>query len=329
MGPLIIAIFVIVLFVIIGAVIFLLVYQKKLKEQAAVEEATGSTMKDEGFTTQQFLPFKTIEDGIVDLGNHEYRVYIECTSINYGLKTAAEQDVLEKSFQRFINSFSFPFAFYIQTREIDAREIITNIENDVKRVGQTYMGYQGEGLRRYAQQYLNDIVDLHNRTLQTTKQRKKYIIVTYDDANFLTELNDEEKKKRAYEQIVLRANSIVSGLNSLGIHGHILNQKEAIELIFRAINKEAVGALDGVLSGEFMSPIVSGNTLRGRYETLHPAGKMDIMITNLLDGLDSEIIRNNTADDESRETAEAVYNEVQKIREKYAGWFKSSRRGGY
>ena len=309
---LIIFLVIMILGVLIG-VPFLLIYSKKLKEQVKVESDTGTELKEGGLTTQQFLPFKTIERGIVDLGNHEYRVYIECTSVNYLLKTSGEQEILEKTFQRFINSFNFPFAFYIQTREIDSREIIKNVENDVKKISHTF-----PQLQNYANQYLSDIVSLNER-LSNTKQRKKYIIVTYDDANNLTELSDEEKADRAKEQIILRANTVIQGLSSIGIRGNILNQREVVELIFRALNKEAVGALDGIVDGDFLTPIVRGGKT---FANSHPAAKLDILLANFLDSVQTELMQDNSIDPNFKKTIERTYNEVSSIRDKYSGYYK-------
>ena len=47
-------------------------------------------------TTQSFLPFKEIKDNVIDLGNHQYRTIIECSSTNYNLKTGREQEVIDQ-----------------------------------------------------------------------------------------------------------------------------------------------------------------------------------------------------------------------------------------
>lgn len=315
-----IIVLVIFLLIIVGAVVALLIYSKKLKQQAEIENMTGTEIKEGGISVQQFLPFKSIKNGIVDLGNFEYRTYIECSSVNYGLKTQMEQEVLEKSFQRFVNSFTFPFAFYIQTREIDAREIIRNTEKDVQNINKNHVGKDYDGLKSYAQKYLESIIDMNER-LSGVKQKKKYIIITYDDAASLTELSDEEKEQRAYEQIILRTNSVISSLAGIGIHGHRLEQKEVVELIFRALNKDSIGALDGLVDGEFTVPIVEGSD-NYNWEYTNPAAKLDILIANLLSGLESEIITDNRADEVYKETARAVYDDVSKLRKKYAGWYK-------
>ena len=62
---------------------------------------------------QDFLPFDDIQNGIIILPNYCYRAVMECTSLNYDLKTEGERDQIEMSFQRFINSLSFPTTIFL------------------------------------------------------------------------------------------------------------------------------------------------------------------------------------------------------------------------
>lgn len=138
---------------------------------------------------QDFLPFDNIEDNLIDLGGYKYRKLIECTSVNYHLKTEGEKEMIEASFARFLNSFSFPITIYIQTREIDMETYLTNLRNSIDETCSEF-----SQLKKYGDIFYSEMRHLPETT-GNSKQKHKYIIVGYDESSDLTELNADEKKR--------------------------------------------------------------------------------------------------------------------------------------
>ena len=110
----------IVFFAIVGIAVAMVYKKLQVLDPSKVD----TSIKDTVQIASEFLPFKDISDGVIDLGLHNYRAIIEVGSLNYNLRTEQEQDIVESSFSRFINSIQSPLTLYIQTRKIDNRKLI-------------------------------------------------------------------------------------------------------------------------------------------------------------------------------------------------------------
>src|SRR3989344_9131023 len=70
-------------------------------------------------SSRRQIQIKEVKDGILVLPNHEYRVVIETSSINFELKSEDEQDVLIDGFQNFLNSLPCELQVLVRVREVD------------------------------------------------------------------------------------------------------------------------------------------------------------------------------------------------------------------
>ena len=133
--------------------------------------ATGAASAKDFSNAQDFLPFEDIKDGVIDLGGFEYRAIIECQSINYDLKTSKEKEMIDASFQRFLDSLSFPITIHLQTKTIDNTKVLQTLENDMISTVEDY-----PQLYDYAVKYLDEMARI-TETIGNNKQKRKYIIV--------------------------------------------------------------------------------------------------------------------------------------------------------
>ena len=78
-------------------------------------------------SSRQQIQIKEVKDDILILPNHEYRIVVETTSINFELKSEEEQDVLIDSFQNFLNSLPSPIQILIRVREVDIDSYLAKI----------------------------------------------------------------------------------------------------------------------------------------------------------------------------------------------------------
>ncbi len=60
-----------------------------------------------------------IRDGILLLPGNHYRTALQLSSINFELKSEAEQDALIDTYQSFLNSLATPLQIIIRIRELD------------------------------------------------------------------------------------------------------------------------------------------------------------------------------------------------------------------
>ena len=202
---------------IVGVVIFFTV--KKFDPQGN-DKTEDPNIK----TVQEFLPFKDIRDGTIVLSDHKYRAIIECSATNYNLKTPAERASIEASFQRFLNTITFPITFFMQTKVIDNSKRLQMLHEEIKA---TLVEFPN--MASYAEQYERDMSDLNGK-IGNSQQKKRYIIIPYDEVVLLDNLTEDEKVNYAAKEIRNRCNIIMSNLESVGVISRILSTEELVEI---------------------------------------------------------------------------------------------------
>lgn len=207
-----------------------LLVRKELVKTNPIEIGGSS---DTASTSQEFLPYEDIKDDMIILGRHQYRAVLKCSSINYKLRTEEEQDIVELTYKRFVDSLTFPIVEYVQTRLIDNDKIVKIIKKDIKKTSEKFPNLDYIG-KQYAEEMSNIFDYLNNN-----KQKEKYIIIPYDDACNLTKLSDEEKYEYAKEELDNRVSIVEDGLKSVGgIQTRRLTTEELEELLFASYHRD-------------------------------------------------------------------------------------------
>ena len=70
-------------------------------------------------STQDFLEFEQIRNGVVILKNKALRAILMVSSLNFALKSEDEQNAILYQFQTFLNSLDFPCQILIHSRRIN------------------------------------------------------------------------------------------------------------------------------------------------------------------------------------------------------------------
>lgn len=266
---------------------------------------------------QDFLPFDDIRNGMIILPNHSYRAIIDCSSINFDLKTEGERDQIEMSFQQFINSLNFPISIFLQTKEIDNSRRIETLKREIEG---TLIEFPN--MKVYADHFLADMNNL-NAKIGNNQQKKRYIVVTYDEAVQLERLTDGEKAVYAKKELMSRCDAIKAGLDAVGIISHVMSTPELIELVYSCYNREGFSYAEAISSNDAFALFVDG--AEDRFQDLPRAGMLDLILGESLNRIRAE----NLDTDKKGEGAAAEIQELQKdvtrrmeqIRRKYAGYF--------
>lgn len=252
-------------------------------------------------TAQEFLPFKAIDYDVIDLGGHKYRAIVEVSSINYDLRTADEARNIEYSFRGFLNSLTFPISIFNQTKLIDLDKVVKKSREDISE----NCGDFGD-LKEYSQIYLEELQKLPDE-IGNNKEKKKYIIVPFDEAIFMSELNDEEKFDYALEGLEERIGIVLDGIAGFGASGRRLHTGEIAELIYSTYHKDKKSQMEGILKGEFNSLVVKGKTSEKSEAEL-----LDWILYQTQSQLDTRISHSSA----NREYAEQLVKALEKEREK-------------
>lgn len=283
----------------IGAIVFVML--KKF------DPKNNDTSENPGIKeSQQFLPFEDITNNMIVLPNHRYRAILACSSTNYQLKTAGEREQIEMSFQRFLNTITFPVTFFLQTKVIDNTERLKELDKDVKQITLEF-----PNMTSYAEQYQRDMAHL-NQAIGNNQQKKRYIIVTYDDSGTLDTLSEEEKVIHAEKELQHRCSGLISNLQAVGVKATVMNTAELIELVYSCYYRDDYSYAEAISSKEPFAMFVGGQ--EDTFKDLPKAKLLDLILGEAINQIQ---LSNVDADPGGRNTLQ----ELKELREKYAGYF--------
>lgn len=193
-------------------------------------------------SSRRQIQIKEVKDDILILPNHEYRLVIETSSVNFELKSEEEQDVLIDSFQNFLNSLSVPLQILVRVREID---IDGYLDKKAKsKLIEKEKVYKDQ-IDNYSE-FIKDLV-LGSKILS----RRFYVIVPYKNS-------DKNKDfKLIKEQMHLQRDIILRALEKLGMKARALNSLELLELFYEFYNPRQ--AKTQQLSGATIQKLIQSN----------------------------------------------------------------------
>lgn len=262
------------------AVLVALIFIKK------VDPDGGDKTEDPNIkTAQEFLPFEDIRDDMIILSGNRYRAVLCCTSINYYLKTEGEKEQIEMAFQRFLNTITFPISFFLQTKVIDNTDRLKLLREKTAVVKAEF-----PHIADYEQRYLTDMENL-NVDLGNNQEKKRYIIITYDDVEELSQLTKSEKILHASKEIRNRCNIIASNLDAVGVSSYIMNTNELIELIYSSFYRDDYSYSQAIADKDGYSRFVEGK--EDRFKNLTKSELLDIILGETLSKMDISNVDND------------------------------------
>ena len=256
---------------------------------------------------QEFLPFDDITNNMIILPGHKYRAVLSCTSTNYQLKTVGEREQIEMSFQRFLNTISFPITFFLQTKVIDNSERLRQLKIDCEQAVREFPNMQG-----YAEQYQKDMENLSIK-IGNNQQKKRYIIVTYDDSDALDTLSDDEKVIHAEKELLHRCNSIINNLQAVGVKATIMGTSDLIELVYSCYYRDDYSYAAAIADKEPFSLFVDGK--EDKFQNIPKMQMLDLILGETI----NKVTLSNIDSDIS---GKMVLEELKALRNKYAGYYK-------
>ncbi len=193
-----------------------------------------------GLASQNFVPIKSIREGIIYLGDNEYRSIVMVSSINLSLKGENEQTAILSQFQNFFNSLDFPIQIYSKSRRTDIDPYLKSLNERLNVVG-------GELIKLQIVEYIAYIKSFTEENNIMNKQF--YIIVPYlapaiNSSNLMGfgEKKDETEIAGFYrikEQMYERMSVVKSGLSRCGLKTTDMDTESLIQLYYEILNPSA------------------------------------------------------------------------------------------
>jgi hypothetical protein len=197
-----------------------------------------------GAASQKFVPIKTIQDGVIELQNGEYRRVLMTNSLNVALKSEDEQTAIISQFQNFFNSLDFPIQIFVKSRRTDIAPYLQMLTERQKQVKE-------ELIKLQISEYIEYIRSFNEETNIMTKEF--FVVVPYVAAiissasNPLSLLSFGSKKEdvsvqneknwqEIQQQLEERVDVVISGLSRCGLRIKALDTEETIELYYEIFN---------------------------------------------------------------------------------------------
>ncbi|MEX2368925.1 MAG: hypothetical protein WD552_00845, partial [Candidatus Paceibacterota bacterium] len=193
--------------------------------------------------TQEFVPIDEVRDGILVLDDGSLRAVLMASSINFALKSEDEQRSVLMQFQNFLNSLDFSMQFSIQSRNLDIRPYLEDLEKQHEKK-------ENDLMKTQISQYIDFIRTFTEDT--NVMQKIFFVVVPYNRAAIENESgiigsirsligknsqdSNEESFQEARNQLDQRVQLVRQGLIRTGVRVTQLGTEENIELFYRLFN---------------------------------------------------------------------------------------------
>lgn len=184
-------------------------------------------------TSQEFLNFDQIKEGVVILKNKGLRMILMVSSLNFALKSNEEQNAIIYQFQNFLNSLDFSCQILMQSRRLNITGYLKKLEKIEEKEKNDLLKTQIIEYRKFIEQITKG---------GSIMQKTFYVIVPFSIAETQGATSKEKLSKiasmtkeafqRAKSQLFQRAEFVILGLRASGLEAIPLNSLEITELFW-------------------------------------------------------------------------------------------------
>ncbi len=190
-------------------------------------------------STQSFLEFDQIRDGVIILKNKGLRMILMVSSLNFALKSEEEKNAIIYQFQNFLNSLEFSCQIVVQSRHINITGYTDELNEISKKETNELLKIQ---IKEYIK-FINQIV-----SSGSIMQKTFYVVVPFSISEIgLSEAGkglireqvlSEEIFQRAKIQLSQRTEFVSLGLKACGLTTVPLDTIEITELFWSLHHQE-------------------------------------------------------------------------------------------
>jgi len=187
-------------------------------------------------STQQFLAFEQIREGIMLLKNKALRAVLMVSSQNFALKSEEEQNAILYQFQSFLNSLDFSCQILVHSRRLNIISYLDKLKEIEKKEENDLLKLQIEEYRKFIEDILAE---------GAVMQKIFYVVVPFTLLESQGQFSEkkpripikisaitEEEFQRCKAQLWQRVEFVALGLRRCGLQAVPLNTLELIELLW-------------------------------------------------------------------------------------------------
>jgi hypothetical protein len=207
--------------------------------------ATNKAQSKNQVSTQQYLDIAEIKDDTVVMKDGTLRAVILVSSVNFALKSEDEQDAVIASYVRFLNNIDFTLQIVIQSRELNIENYLNYLKGKEKEQSNKLLKLQTADYIEYIKD-LTSMGQIMNKRFfvvvpynPMSDKRKSFFRLLKDALKPATSIKIKEKVFTRYKDMLdRRLDTVMSGLESVGVSTARLDTQSLIELYYRTYNPE-------------------------------------------------------------------------------------------
>jgi len=196
-------------------------------------------------STQQYLDITEVKENTIVMKDGTLRAVLLVSSINFALKSEDEQNAVIDSYVRFLNNLSFTLQIVIQSRELDIDNYLEYLKEKEKEQTNKLLKVQTADYVEYIKE-LTSLGKIMNKRFYIvvpynplTDKRKSFFSLIGEALKPATIIKLKEKTFREYQEMLeRRVESVVGGLESMGVAVARLDTQSLIELYYKTYNPE-------------------------------------------------------------------------------------------
>jgi hypothetical protein len=166
-------------------------------------------------SSRRQIDIKGVRDGILILPNNKYRSVLEISSVNFELKSEAEQDALIDTYQSFLNSLATSLQIVVRIREMDMDKYLDDFNARMQQEDEQIYKDQVQNYTEFVRSLITK-----NKILS----RHFYVILPFD--------GKEKDFGLIKEQLGTNADIVTKGLARLGMQAKPLDSLELLDLFY-------------------------------------------------------------------------------------------------
>jgi hypothetical protein len=191
-----------------------------------------------GEASQNFVPIKTIRDGILEVEGGEYRAILMTNSLNLSLKSEDEQFAVISQFQNFLNSLDFPIQVFVKSRRMNLEPYLELLKGRIGEVKEELLKLQ---ILEYIE-YIKSFSEERNIMTKYFFVVVPYVpaIVNLKDGLFGGKKDNFQEQAKSFKEIERqmdeRVSVVTGGLSRCGLKVSRLSTEDSIELFHGLFN---------------------------------------------------------------------------------------------
>jgi type IV secretory pathway VirB4 component len=196
-------------------------------------------------STQQYLDIAEIKDDVVIMKDGTLRAVLLASSINFALKSEDEQNAVINSYVMFLNNLNFMLEIVIQSRELDIDNYLIYLKEKEKQQINKLLKLQTAEYIEYIKE-LTSIGKIMNKRFfvvvpynPLSDKHKSFFSLLGEALKPATSIKLKEKSFKRYKEMLnRRLDSVIGGLESMGVSVARLDTQSLIELYYKTYNPE-------------------------------------------------------------------------------------------